>query len=551
MVFIFFLLIESFFITNSYMEDKIETKEAVRQQLKNEAYFLKGIVEGSKTIDYNLMRNRNSIKFSLFDLEKKMIFSSELDKERDLKNDEKKELNLALSEGEGFSLRKSEKLSKKLAHYALILNGEYIVKISKDYEDMKLVYKFKLFLTTLFFIFLNILAIICYKYFLKKHIENRLLEIQKALETKERIENFEVADDSWLEDFWKILKKWQQKNLRNTTKIIREKERLQDVLLAVDTGILLINKNGEIKSKNRATNYLFYEGKINKLEHKIKYRELYEIIEKHLSKRATFVEEVEISDLNKEFLVTIKYLENLKEHIVTIKDITRTKELMKLQKDFITNIGHELKTPLTNINGYLIALEEAEEEALRKSFFKIVKSNVSKLENIILDFLNLSKIENSRILNKERYPIEEIFSQVERELKRRIEQNSVKLSYEVNLKEDNYLNIDREKLLLILKNLVENAIIYSKESPEVLIKVNETYDKYVFNIIDNGIGISKKELNLIFDRFYRVDKARTSNVAGTGLGLAIVKENIESYKGSIYVDSVEGKGTNFKFTILK
>uniref|UniRef100_UPI003FF0FD8D sensor histidine kinase n=2 Tax=Fusobacterium TaxID=848 RepID=UPI003FF0FD8D len=112
--------------------------------------------------------------------------------------------------------------------------------------------------------------------------------------------------------------------------------------------------------------------------------------------------------------------------------------------------------------------------------------------------------------------------------------------------------VDSEKIFMILKNLIENGIIYNKNSePEVIVKVDEKGDRYNISVEDNGIGIPIYEQDKIFERFYRIDKARTSNLGGTGLGLSIVKTLIEKCGGGLVIDSIEGKGTIFSFYILK
>ena len=118
--------------------------------------------------------------------------------------------------------------------------------------------------------------------------------------------------------------------------------------------------------------------------------------------------------------------------------------------------------------------------------------------------------------------------------------------------ENNYIRADFDKITMILKNLIENGIIYNKsENPKIIVKITEGQDRYNFSVSDNGIGIPADEQYKVFERFYRVDRARTSNLGGTGLGLAIVKSLIEKYGGKITVVSEEGKGTTFEFYISK
>nr|WP_255494388.1 ATP-binding protein [Cetobacterium sp. 2G large] len=226
--------------------------------------------------------------------------------------------------------------------------------------------------------------------------------------------------------------------------------------------------------------------------------------------------------------------------------------MIEVQKTFISNVSHELKTPLTNIKGYVIALEDAP-EPLKIQFIKTIKNNIDKLENIISDFLNISKIESSNIVNIEKIPVARLKTELHAILNERIKTSEANITYSLNLlNKDGELKIDFEKVLTILKNLVENAIIYRGDlRPEIEISIIETKSMYKIGVKDNGVGISPEDVEKIFERFYRVDKARTSNKAGTGLGLSIVKELVERCGGKVDVISKEGKGTIFIFTILK
>ena len=134
-----------------------------------------------------------------------------------------------------------------------------------------------------------------------------------------------------------------------------------------------------------------------------------------------------------------------------------------------------------------------------------------------------------------------------------IEKKKAKIIPTYIVKDSNYyISIDSEKIKTLLKNLIENAIIYNdKESPEIYVVVEEGLNFIKYKVKDNGIGMPEKELNKIFDSFYRIDKARTSNIAGTGIGLSIVKEIVEIHKGDIKVESKEGIGTEFIVKIPK
>ena len=284
----------------------------------------------------------------------------------------------------------------------------------------------------------------------------------------------------------------------------------------------------------------------------IKFLELINPIKNGLITKKDYREDIYIQSLKKHFLFTMKYLEFSNRYIITIKDITNTKEAVEVQKTFINNVSHELKTPLTNIKGYLIALEDAP-ETMRKKFLNTIKTNVERLENIVLDFLNISKIENSNLINISQVGVEKLKKELLDILAGKINEKKAQVEFMIELTDRrDYLKVDSEKLSMILKNLIENGIVYNKNpQPKVTIKIIEKGDRYNIEVEDNGIGIPIYEQDKIFERFYRVDKARTSNLGGTGLGLSIVKTLVEKCGGGLSIDSIEGKGTVFSFYISK
>jgi two-component system phosphate regulon sensor histidine kinase PhoR len=190
---------------------------------------------------------------------------------------------------------------------------------------------------------------------------------------------------------------------------------------------------------------------------------------------------------------------------------------------------------------------------MQREFIKIVHNNIEKMENIISDFLSLQKLESSKVLNKYPTDFNLVVDNVLDEVITIIADKNAKINVDLKLKsKDNFINIDKEKIKTMLKNLVENALIYNdKEIPVIDIKVEESYEYLRISVKDNGIGVPEKELKNIFNRFYRVDKARTTNLGGTGLGLSLVKEVVDLYSGDINVISQEKLGTEFIIRILK
>ncbi|MBI5198140.1 MAG: phosphate regulon sensor histidine kinase PhoR [Nitrospirae bacterium] len=233
--------------------------------------------------------------------------------------------------------------------------------------------------------------------------------------------------------------------------------------------------------------------------------------------------------------------------IFVFHDITELRRLERVRKDFVANVSHELRTPMTSIKGYIeVLLEEFEEEPpKRREFLEILKNQTDRMNNIISDLLILSQIESGRY----QWRREEIA--IRPWLLRSVEPfrplaSSKKLSLTVDIPEDiGTLTGDPEKLTQIVSNLLDNAIKYSPEGGKIGVRALFSPREVDILVEDTGIGIPPKELTRIFERFYRVDRARSREMGGTGLGLSIVKHVAEAHGGQVSVESTPGKGSLF------
>ncbi|MGL6154204.1 sensor histidine kinase [Cetobacterium sp. SF1] len=403
----------------------------------------------------------------------------------------------------------------------------------------------------LFFLFLNFIIYFFYKNFLKADLYKKLNRIKAFLESGKDKKEIYLGDDQWILQFWRVVKAWQQENLSNISKLDKEKEILTKIISAVDSAIILLDKDFNFTVKNNNLLYLFERSKYNCIQG-IKYIEIIEVIREAQLKNKDIKKEIYIQDLKKYFLITVKKLDSREEYLLSIKDMTPAREIVEVQRKFISNVSHELKTPLTNIKGYLIALKDAP-DSVKENFINIIERNIDKMENIIVDFLNISKMESLNIINISQVSEEKLSTFLKESVQGIIKKKNGFLEFKFELLEkDSYLQIDFEKITMILKNLIENGFIYNhSENPKVTVNIYEMRKTYKIIVQDNGIGIEKNKIDKIFERFYRVDKARTSNVAGTGLGLSIVKEIIKNYEGEIKVLSEEGKGSTFIISIPK
>ena len=347
-------------------------------------------------------------------------------------------------------------------------------------------------------------------------------------------------------------------NIKKETKnykknLEKESQKLKEILRAIDDIIFVINNN-EIILKNKNVDILTYNSKSKKFFDTIKYNSLIKKIKDILISKENIKEDFFLTELNKYYLIESYRLETEPSIIISLRDITITKNFEKIQKDFISNVSHELKTPLTNIKGYTIALEESIEnkDDNVKNFFKIINSNINKIDNLIYDFLNYSKYEGFKILNLSYIKAEELINETLFGLTLLINNKNAKIQTNFMLFDENhYIYIDVEKVKLIMKNLIENALIYSSKKPEINIEILEDESSYMFKISDNGLGIPEEERDKIFEKFYRVDKSRPMNFSGSGLGLSIVKEIVHNYNGEIKLTSESGLGSTFYVIIPK
>ena len=459
------------------------------------------------------------------------------------------EILSALKNNEGLSTRKSEITKKETIYFALKLNSSQIIRVSIISNNALKHIKLSTYVDIILFSLLNLFALISYRFYLKRYLFDRIDQIKKMLEDGNEIKEVVTKDDRWLFKFWEVIKEWQDNNLKNIEKLKLEKIKLNNIISSVDMGILLVDTEKKIKLKNDAINFIYIKEDINNYKKDIKYLEIIKFIDRLISKKENDSSEIFLDDIQKYILLRGKYMKSREEYLFTIKDITRNRETLEVQNNFITNVGHELKTPLTNIMGYLVALREEEDSHKRNKFINIIERNAGKLDNILMDFLNLSKIESNKVINLAPIHVNLLKDEINRSLENQIESKKVNISYKLDLQTE-YIRIDFEKTTMILKNLIENALIYNINTPKIKVTIEEKFDKYKISVKDNGIGMNKSDTYKIFDRFYRVDKARTSNVAGTGLGLSIVYELVHLCGGNIDVDS-NRKGTLFTFTMIK
>ncbi|GEL09089.1 two-component system histidine kinase PnpS [Salisediminibacterium halotolerans] len=341
-----------------------------------------------------------------------------------------------------------------------------------------------------------------------------------------------------------------------------QKERLETLIENMGSGLILIDEKGTISLLNRTCREIFDEDTDSWQG------ELYYNVITH-KKINSFIQEVFLTEererkqLKIPIGIYIRHFDvhgapiiakdgNLKGIVLVFHDITELKKLEQARKDFVANVSHELKTPVTSLKGFTETLlgGAMEDPAMREKFIKIIADESDRLETLIYELLELSKIEDDQFqLDWQQVNLLEEAEATVNMLSDKAEAKSMKIIQKHE--GEPVLSGDPARVRQILMNLINNAIVYTPANGEITVRMKEQADQVVLEVEDTGIGMSKKEIPRIFERFYRVDRARSRNSGGTGLGLAIVKHLAEAHQAKLTVDSKPGKGTTFRIAFQK
>ena len=324
----------------------------------------------------------------------------------------------------------------------------------------------------------------------------------------------------------------------------KQKE-LEGIISSLKEGLLVIDKEGEIILSNKS-----FENVIGKEEIKGKYywevipsSELIELLRKVLKNKNKKNVRGEIAIGKNIFLCSISSIHAREEWVTVLHDITELRKLETVRKDFVANVSHELRTPLTAIKGGVETLED-QIPGEAKEYLDIIKKHTERIINIVEDLLTLAELEEKDLSSEfKKVNVIDVARNVYKIYKQKADEKGIDLKFQAT---DSPIEItgDGFKLEQMFINLVDNAIKYT-EKGYVIISIEKINRKVKITVEDSGIGIPKKHLDRIFERFYVVDKSRSRKLGGTGLGLSIVKHVVNLHNGEINVESLPEKGTKF------
>ncbi|WP_159431487.1 two-component system histidine kinase PnpS [Caldanaerovirga acetigignens] len=352
------------------------------------------------------------------------------------------------------------------------------------------------------------------------------------------------------------------KKLRVTMEENEENKILMNELLeSLEDGVLLVDDENKIifvnASANKIVNLDAKKAVGKKLISVVRHYELNEAVNKAINLGIPVYKEITLLPSDKILKASIIPFKDKREKtagcIVVVKDLTEIKRIEKMRTDFICNISHELKTPLTSIRGFVETLNDGayQNPALAKRFLKIIEKEVGRLCRLIDNMLDLSMIEMNQIrLNIKDVCAQEIIKEVGVIFENRLREKDLAY-YEKFQEKLPKVKADPDWLRQIFVNLMDNAVKYTPNGGNVWIEAESKGDMVEFRVCDNGRGIPEKDIPRIFERFYRVDKHRAAGNGGSGLGLAIVKHLVKAFGGDIRVESKVNQGSKFIFTLKK
>lgn len=236
------------------------------------------------------------------------------------------------------------------------------------------------------------------------------------------------------------------------------------------------------------------------------------------------------------------------------KEIKKLKQLEKYRKDFMGNVMHELKTPIFNIQGYILTLIDGglDDPSINKLYLERTEKSINRLISIVEDLEAISRLESGELkLNLEEFDLVKMVEEVFEIMEMKAKGKGIKLAFASAYSKPVKVVADRKRIQDVLNNLIINSINYGNKGGKTTVSFMDMGQNLLIDITDNGIGISEKDIPRIFERFYRTDKSRSRDQGGTGLGLAIVKHIIEAHNQTINVRSRLDKGTSFFFTLKK
>lgn len=503
----------------------------------------------------NLYNNfQRELKITVFDVNNKIKFDSYSSYDNDKVEGSPNEIDISIKENQGTDIRKSSFSNEDILFVA---NRDpktgYIVRSAMPIKYIDIIdNKFVEYVSILFILVLIIALWISNRvtYVIVepiKYLDNITTRFLKGelyrrstLKQKDEIGSLSRKFNNMADSIEK-----------NTNVMTYNKNRLEAIMNSMNSGVVSIDREQKVITINPYAEIIL--GVDEKVIGKSIKNEIANLNMQNIFKDIEGEKEIVI-DFPKERVLRVKNTDIINKNdyigtVAVIDDITDVKQLDNMRMQFVSNVTHELKTPLTSIIGFSQTLKSVEDTKTRNRFLDIIDKEAQRLTSLIDDILALSSLEGNVDIHNDKFNVDNVIDEVIIILENQISSKNIKIIKKGSVNHN--LNGDRDKFKQMLINLMDNAIKYSKENGEIVISCEDGSGTFRISIIDNGIGISEENLKLIFQRFYRVSKSRSRESGGTGLGLAIVKHILVVFGGKIEVYSTLGEGSEFVITIPK
>ncbi|SMC21554.1 two-component system, OmpR family, phosphate regulon sensor histidine kinase PhoR [Clostridium acidisoli DSM 12555] len=526
-------------------------EENVKSDLKINNGYVEKIISSKEVNDFGKLLNNvyinSDIELIVLNNQNQIIFSNIQDRSK-LDVSKMYEIDKAKTYGESYTIRFNNTDNKNVIYYATNKKNSYTV-ISSEVLSLSGVIAIKYIE---YYIFMVIIAMVLSIYFGLRMSNSIILPIKNLEFTTSLVAKGElkrrvlIESDDELGHLSKTFNKMAEQLQLTMQDALEKQMKMEAILKSMESGVIAVDRNNKVIMINPYAEVLFGIEKDIIGKNFIESIRDFEFEEVFKSKSNEY-KELKIL-WPKERILRIKTADIIsdKKHIGTVavvQDITDIKKLENMRSQFVANVSHELKTPLTSIKGFAETLKYVKDEEKRIQFLDIIDEEVERLTRLINDILTLSDIEVHKTMKKENFYVDEVLNNIFNLMKNTADSKSIKLE----IVENSHTKLIGEKDMFkqMVLNLVDNAIKYSEVNDKVSFGAKTEKNLCVIWIKDTGMGISKEHIARLFERFYRVDKARSRAKGGTGLGLAIVKHIVMNFSGTINVESEIGKGSKF------
>ncbi len=474
------------------------------------------------------------------------------------------EVQEALYSGIGQSRRFSTTVTEELLYIATVFGepkSEGVVRLSLPLSDIQLISLHLKKILFVAFICAFVMAIVISfiaLVFVSKPIK-QAAEAAKSIAAGDFSHRIWVATNDEIGDLAKTINSMSEQIRLRMEEVMTSTARLKAVLLSMFEGVMVVDSAGTILLMNR-TLRKFWSLEAEPVGKKplevVRNIEIQEITDEVLRNPYGLTRR-EISVIVEEERTLLVYAtgvireERIDGAVLVFHDITELKKLERIRQDFVANVSHELRTPIASIKGYAETLLEGalEDTENAEDFVKIIYADADRLARLIDDTLDLSKIESGKLsLAIQPHNLKLLIQRLLGGLRREAGKHSIRIEESIPDTLPAVL-ADANRLAQVLLNLLDNAVKYNRPGGTITVTAIKEDDFVRISVSDTGIGIPPKDLPRLFERFYRVDKARSRELGGTGLGLSIVKHIVSTHRGEVFVESTPGEGSTFSFTI--